>query len=91
MNIFKLLIICSLFVISLQSFAQVTEKNYKIYSVQAGKEVTLSEIAVDMKDYDVLFYGEEHNDSVTHFLENKMLEELYYRYNIIVTLSDGDV
>ncbi len=71
MNIFKLLIICSLFVISLQSFAQVTEKNYKIYSVQAEKEVTLSEIAVDMKDYDVLFYGEEHNDSVTHFLEHK--------------------
>jgi uncharacterized iron-regulated protein len=87
MNILKSLFICTLFAFSLQSFAQVTEKNYKIYSVQAGKEITLSQIADDMKDFDVLFYGEEHNDSVTHFLENKMLEELYYKYNSSVTLS----
>jgi uncharacterized iron-regulated protein len=87
MNILKTLLICILFAISLQSFAQVTEKNYKIYSVQSGKEVTLSDIADDMKDYDVLFYGEEHNDSVTHFLESKMLEELYFKYNSSVTLS----
>jgi uncharacterized iron-regulated protein len=87
MNIFKILLVCILFVVSLQSYAQITEKNYKIYSVQAGKEVKLSDIAEDMKDYDVLFYGEEHNDSVTHFLESKMLEELYFKYNSSVTLS----
>jgi uncharacterized iron-regulated protein len=87
MNILKTLFVCFLFVFSLQSYAQVTEKNYKIYSVQAGKEVKLSDIAEDMKDYDVLFYGEEHNDSVTHFLESKMLEELYLKYNSSVTLS----
>jgi len=87
MNIFKTVIVFVLFVISIQSYAQVTEKNYKIYSVQAGKEVTLSSIAEDMKDYDVLFYGEEHNDSVTHYLENKMLEELYFKYNSSVALS----
>jgi uncharacterized iron-regulated protein len=87
MNIIKTLLICAFLSFSLQSFAQVTEKNYKIYSVQAGKEVTLTQIAEDMKDYDVLFYGEEHNDSVTHYLENKMLEELYYKYNSSVTLS----
>ena len=49
--------------------AQLSDKNYKIYCVKTGKEVTLKDIAVDMKNYDVLFFGEEHNDSVTHFLE----------------------
>jgi uncharacterized iron-regulated protein len=87
MKTIKTLFICILFAVSIQSFAQVTEKNYKIYSVKDGKEVTLTQIAEDMKDYDVLFYGEEHNDSVTHYLENKMLEELYYKYNSSVTLS----
>jgi len=87
MNILKILLVCVLFTVSFQSYAQVTEKNYKIYSVQTGKEVKLSDIAEDMKDYDVLFYGEEHNDSVTHFLESKMLEELYLKYNSSVTLS----
>lgn len=87
MTLIKTLLICTILSFSLQSFAQVTEKNYKIYSVKDGKEVTLTQIAEDMKDYDVLFYGEEHNDSVTHYLENKMLEELYYKYNSSVTLS----
>ena len=60
--------------------AQITESNYKIYSTKLNKEVSLDEIANEMKNYDVLFFGEEHNDSVTHFLENKMLELLFQKY-----------
>jgi uncharacterized iron-regulated protein len=67
--------------------AQVTDKHYKIYSTKLAKEVDISYIVEDMKDYDVLFYGEEHNDSVTHYLENKILENLYQKYNSSITLS----
>jgi uncharacterized iron-regulated protein len=67
--------------------AQVTEKNYKIYSTKLAKEVDISDIVERMKDYDVLFYGEEHNDSVTHYLENKIFETLYQTYNSNITLS----
>lgn len=67
--------------------AQVTEKNYKIYSVKQSKEVSINDIVDDMKNSDVLFYGEEHNDSVTHYLENKIFESLYQKYNSSMTLS----
>ena len=55
----------TLFVLHIQ--AQVTEKNYRIYSVKLSKEIGINEIVEDMNNADVLFYGEEHNDSVTHF------------------------
>lgn len=67
--------------------AQISDKNYKIYSVSAGKEVTLEEIAKDMKSRDVLFFGEEHNDSVTHYLQAKLLEILYSQYGASMALS----
>ena len=58
--------------ISCTCLAQVTEKNYKIYSVKAAKEVSLAEVIVDAKNYQVIFFGEEHNDSVGHYLESKI-------------------
>jgi len=35
----------------------------------------------------VVFYGEEHNDSVTHFLEKSLLIALYDKYNNTIILS----
>lgn len=87
MRFFKTLLIFPLLIIVFQTFGQVTEKNYKIYSVKSGKEVSLGDIAEDMKNYDVLFFGEEHNDSVTHYLENKMFELFYQKFNSKSTLS----
>lgn len=69
------------------AFGQLTEDNYKIYSVNTGAEVSLSDIADDMANYDVLFFGEEHNDSVAHYLQIKLLEALYDKYSNEVTLS----
>lgn len=87
MNIHRTLFISFLLIIGSQLFAQVTEQNYKIYSVKSGKEVTLNDIAEDMKNNDVLFFGEEHNDSVAHYLENKMFEMLYQKFANNITLS----
>jgi len=87
MNFIKTLLIFPLLIIGFQSFGQVSEKNYKIYSQKSGKEVTLNNIAEDMKNYDVLFFGEEHNDSVAHYLENKMFEILYLKFTNSITLS----
>lgn len=84
MNYLKLLIFT---VLAFNVTAQVTEKNYRIYSVKLAKEVTVNDIADDMKNADVLFYGEEHNDSVTHYLENKIFEALFQKYNSTMALS----
>ncbi len=67
--------------------AQVSDQNYRIYSVKLAKEVSIADIITDMKNNNVLFYGEEHNDSVTHYLEHKILESLYNTYAGDVTLS----
>lgn len=61
--------------------------NYRIYSVKLGKEVSMQDIVNDMKNYDVVFYGEEHNDSVTHYAEKSLFEALYNKYNSTMTLS----
>lgn len=67
--------------------APLSEKNYRIYSVRSGKEVTLDSIINDMKNYDVLFYGEEHNDSVTHYLEKTIFEKMNLKYGTGLALS----
>lgn len=83
----RLLLIYILFFSYVQLNAQITEANYRIYSVKLAKEVSVNEIVDDMKTNDVLFYGEEHNDSVTHYLENKIFETLFQKYSNNVTLS----
>jgi uncharacterized iron-regulated protein len=40
-----------------------------------------------MADADVLFFGEEHNDSAGHYLENKIFRALHAQYADKVVLS----
>jgi uncharacterized iron-regulated protein len=74
---------------SISLFAQdkLSDKNYRVYSVKQGKEVSLNDIVNDMANYDVVFYGEEHNDSVTHYLEKTLFELLYGKFSDKLTLS----
>jgi uncharacterized iron-regulated protein len=83
----KLLLLLLLCPMLANATDKITKKNYRIYSVRSGREVSLNEIVRDMRNYDVLFFGEEHNDSVTHFLEHRMLELLYDQYGNDVVLS----
>lgn len=69
------------------AMAQLSEANYRIYSVKLDKEVPLNVVAEDLINYDVLFFGEEHNDSVTHYLEKKLFELLYDKYGENLALS----
>lgn len=79
-----LLLLCPLFASAQKTL---TDSNYRIYSVKLAKEVSLNDIVKEMANYDVLFYGEEHNDSVTHFLERSILELLYAQYGPDLALS----
>ncbi len=83
----RILILGFLLISSVRSFGQLSEKHYRIYSVKLNKEVTLADIAAEMNRYDVLFFGEEHNDSVAHYLQHKMLETLHQSFSNRVTLS----
>lgn len=86
-GLFRNVLSYALIATSIQSFTQVSENNYKIFSVKLDKEITLNEIAEDMKNADVLFFGEEHNDSVAHYLEIKILETLHGKFGNNTALS----
>jgi len=63
------------------------QKNYIIYSTEREKKIPLRLIVEDFASYDVIFYGEEHNDSVTHYLESLLFRRLYKQYGSKMALS----
>ena len=54
--------------------------HYKIYNTQTKKPATIDDIIKDIKKADVLFFGEEHNDSTGHQLEYILLKKLSEKY-----------
>jgi len=71
----------------LQIKAQINESNYKIYSCKLAKEVSLYEMLTDFKTAEVVFFGEEHNDSVAHYLEKTIFEMMVKEYHKNICLS----
>jgi uncharacterized iron-regulated protein len=61
--------------------------HYKIYDTHSKQLVTIGKLVTDMEKADVLFFGEEHNDSAGHYLENKILQALYQVYGNSIALS----
>jgi uncharacterized iron-regulated protein len=61
--------------------------HYKIYDTRTRQTITIDKIVTDMADADVLFFGEEHNDSAAHYLENKIFRALHAQYADKVVLS----
>jgi uncharacterized iron-regulated protein len=76
------------FTSSLSAFAQDSmSAHYKIYDTRSKQIVSIDKIVTDMADADVLFFGEEHNDSAGHYLENKIFRALHAQYPDKVVLS----
>jgi uncharacterized iron-regulated protein len=63
------------------------ESHYKIYDTRTKQIITIDKIVTDMANADVLFFGEEHNDSAGHYLENKIFRALYASYGNKIVLS----
>jgi uncharacterized iron-regulated protein len=61
--------------------------HYKIYSTIKQKLVTADEIADDLANADVLFFGEEHSDSTGHYLEHALFKKLAEKYPGKIALS----
>jgi len=55
-------------------------KSFKIYSTADQKIVSLDAVAAQMRNADVLFFGEEHNDATEHHLELSLLTRLAKDY-----------
>ena len=83
-SIFSLALILFLFHANAQDSIS---KYYKIYDTRTHQQISTSNIVEDMSNADVLFFGEEHNDSAGHFLENTIFRELHARYGAQIALS----
>lgn len=81
-----LLSLCLFF--SINAFSQDSlSTHYRIYDTKTRQLISTDQIIADMDASDVLFFGEEHNDSAGHYLENKIFRELHARYGSQVALS----
>ncbi len=63
------------------------EAHYRIYSTINNTMASIADIVDAFEDYDVIIFGEEHNDSVGHYLQQLLLEELFERYDNALVLS----
>lgn len=87
-SIMKLLSAVFIFFLAAAASAQDSiSKHYKIYDTRSKQIVGIEKIVADMAGADVLFFGEEHNDSAGHYLENKIFRELYAKYGSSMALS----
>ncbi|TCC89144.1 hypothetical protein EZ428_15700 [Pedobacter frigiditerrae] len=66
--------------IPLFGMAQDLSKHYKIYDVKKQKTITVDDIVTDLATANVLFFGEEHNDSIGHYLEAMLFKKIAAAY-----------
>jgi uncharacterized iron-regulated protein len=67
--------------------AQDVSKHYKVYDVKNGKITTIDAIVGDMNKANVLFFGEEHNDSIGHYLEAEIFKKMALTYPSKIALT----
>ena len=65
--------------ILLISFCFVNAQNLKAFQFynQKGKEIKTDKLAKELAEYDVVFFGENHNSSINHWLQLKITEALF--------------
>jgi uncharacterized iron-regulated protein len=84
----KSLAILLLMCLSSIAFGQdMQASHYKIYSTATQKPVTIADIVDKTAKADVVFFGEEHNDSTAHYLEYALFKGLTEKYPHQTALS----
>jgi uncharacterized iron-regulated protein len=83
-SLILLLLICLPSIVLGQNIAPV---HYKIYNTATQKQTTIDEIVDKSSKVEVLFFGEEHNDSTAHHLEYALFKALVAKYPHRTALS----
>lgn len=78
-----LIFLFSIFIVS--GFAQ--KSAFRIIETQSGEEVSFNYMMHQLRQADIIFLGEEHNDSIAHLVELKVLQALYYQNRGKLSLS----
>lgn len=83
----KYFVFAFLIFLHFQLFAQRTDTLYKIYDVSQAKLVTLDELVAKANKVSVVFFGEDHNDSVAHAIELQLTKKLADKANDKLAVS----
>jgi len=78
-NFISAFIAALLMTISIFGQTNITEANYRIYDRQ-GNAASLEKIVDALKDADVVFLGENHDDAVAHYLQNEIFRRAFEKY-----------
>ena len=62
-------------------------EHYKIYDTRSKQIITIDKIVAGFAAADILFFGEEHNDSAGHYLKRIIFEALHKKYGNDIALS----
>ena len=83
----KNMICITVLLISVNLYSQNIEQHFKIYDTRTKQIITIDKIVTDCAKADVLFFGEEHNDSAGHYLKNMIFQALHKKYADKLALS----
>lgn len=76
----KKLLLFAWVLVPIALFAQDNDQSYKIFETRTRKTISVEELIQNMKKVDVLFFGEEHNDSIGHILEAQIFSKMIRTY-----------
>ncbi|MFC7348231.1 ChaN family lipoprotein [Chryseobacterium zhengzhouense] len=79
-------ILIAILVLTFSVFNAQDFKPYQFYN-QKGRAVKTEKLVKQLADYDVVFFGELHNNSIIHWLQLKVTEALYEKKNKQITLG----
>ena len=83
----KRLLVFAIVIFPLFVQSQDLNQHYKIYDVKKQKIINLDDIVADMANANALFFGEEHNDSIGHYLEVTLFKKLAAAYGNKIGLT----
>ena len=69
-------LLLSLFIITTSALLAQDKPAYRIFDAD-GKEVRYEKMIKSVKEADVVFFGENHNDPISHWLELQVMKSLY--------------
>lgn len=76
----KKLLLALIILLPALSKAQEIDRHFKFFDVKMQKTISVDDIIKDMSNADVLFFGEEHNDSIGHYLEALIFKKMIQAY-----------
>ena len=83
----KLLLLLILAIFSGLFARDFDQDDYKIYHAASGEEISLEKMATQLADYDVIFFGEWHDDILLHKLQADILPLLDQNSDLTISME----